>query len=227
MLDERFFYSVFKEMAKQRNPPDNVIHVSDVTGCLLKSYYMRRRPFVTEAQAVVFRVGEGVHTALQRYLHEKYGWSYEVEARMPIEDEYGEFELVGHADLLSPDNEVVEVKTTSKIPDEPYRSHVMQLNAYMYMLKAKAGYVLYIEKGGGRIRVFPVQFSKKLWGEVVRRAIKLHKALVTNTPPEPEPNHLCRYCPYKFDCLPRRKRDEVVELVEYFQRDPIKSNTWE
>ena len=219
MFDEKFFYSVFKEMAKQRNPPDDVIHISDVTGCLLKSYFMRRRPFVTEAQAVIFRVGEGLHTALQKYLHEKCGWSYEVEAKMRVEDKYGGFWLVGHADLVSPDNEVVEVKTTSKIPEEPYHSHVMQLNAYMYMLKAKAGYVLYVEKGSGRIRVFHVPFSKKLWGEVVKRAIKLHEALVTGRPPEPEPGPICKHCPYKFDCIPyRKKRDEVRQLIEFWEK---------
>lgn len=201
MLDERFFYNVFREMTRHRRPPDDVIHVSDVTGCLRKSWFARRRPETSEAQNVILRIGEGLHRELQEFLVSRYGWHAEVEARYPVEYDGGEFELVGHADLVSPDNEVVEIKTTNKIPgDGPYPSHRMQVNSYLYMLKARQGYVLYIEKGTGRIRVYPVQFSPKLWGETVKRAITLHRAIKRGKPPKPERGPLCNYCPYRFDC---------------------------
>ncbi len=200
----RWFYEIAKHRARQYRP--NVIHVSEATGCLRKAWYERKYG-LSEAHPrfIVYAIGNGVHEALQAYLAGQ-GWLSEVEAYADL----GGFKLAGHADLYHPENSiVVELKTASKTPESPYRSHVMQLNAYLYMLRAKHGYVVYIKKKDGLVRVYRHQWDPELWRLLVERARTLHRAILENKPPRPEPSILCSFCPYALRCYASRGGEEM------------------
>lgn len=181
---QRLFYS------------NNTIHVSEVTGCLRKAYYTRRSPMKpADIVYVVMSIGNGIHRQLQEYLMDK-GWRSEVE----VEWNFKKFKLVGHIDLYHPREDiVVEIKTTSKKPDKPYQNHLMQLNAYLRMINASKGYIIYIARDGN-IKVFSHNFNKQLWKQTIKRAFYLWHRLNEDKPPKPEPSPLCNYCPFKWRC---------------------------
>jgi CRISPR-associated exonuclease Cas4 len=195
-------YSWFRELVEQRRRAyrDNVIHVSEVAGCLRRAWYERVRPQpALDPNNVVIMVGNGVHEKLQELLAEK-GWQSEVEAKYKVKD----FWLVGHADLYHPEEQVVlELKTSSKVPEEPYRGHALQINSYIFMLRAKRGYIVYVARDGG-VKVFEHRFDKRLWSETVKRAMQLHEAVAERRKPPAEKGPHCRFCPYKWYCFAER-----------------------
>lgn len=197
----RWFYGIARERARQYRP--NVIHVSEVTGCLRRAWYERRYGLAeAHPRFIVYAIGNGVHEALQDYLARR-GWQAEVELSVRVQG----FKLAGHADLYDPErNIVVELKTTSRLPERPYSSHLHQLNAYLYMLRTRVGYVVYIQKRDGLVAVHRHRWDPQLWRHVVERAKQLHKAIAEGRPPRPEPGPLCSYCPHNWRCYASRDR---------------------
>ncbi len=180
---------------------NRTIHVSEVTGCLRKSYYNRKLATrLTELQQISILFGNGIHHQLQELLRGK-GWVIEYEVRY----NFKKFELIGHVDAYNPKNNIIlEIKSTSKAPEKPYEEHVRQINAYLAMTKSKKGYIIYITKNG-RVKVFPITFDKKLWDNTIKRAFYLFYSLRDNKPPKPEPSILCKYCPWKWRCYKRKE----------------------
>lgn len=179
---------------------NDTIHVSEVATCLRKSYYNRKAiTKLTEVQTVSILFGNGIHHQLQELLREK-GWRVEYEVRWNLK----RFELVGHVDAYNPrENIVLEIKTTSRAPDQPYKEHVRQINSYLAMTWAEKGYIVYIARNG-LIKVFQITFDKKLWNETIKRAFYLYHCLCENKPPKPEQSILCRYCAWKWKCMNSR-----------------------
>ena len=197
----RWFWGIARERARTYRP--NVIHVSEVVGCLRRAWYERKYGLVeAEPRHIVFAIGNGVHEALQDYLGRR-GWQCEVEVAADISG----FKLVGHVDLYHPEENVaIELKTTSRLPERPYFSHLLQLNSYLYMVKARLGYVVYIQKRDGLVSVHRHRWDPQLWRQVVERAKTLHKSIVEGRLPRPEPGPLCNYCGYKWRCFASRSK---------------------
>ena len=200
MVRESTVYGWFRkalEIHQRIFHDNNVIHVSEVTGCLRKSWYARKFPVKTiDTVNIIMSIGNGVHSLLQEYLASE-GWKSEVR----VEWNFRKFRLVGHIDLYHPENNIViELKTTSKKPKEPYPSHLMQLNAYLRMISADKGYIVYVSRDG-HVKVFQHSFSKQLWSQTIKRAFRLWHALKENNPPDPEPSPLCNYCSFKWRCI--------------------------
>jgi len=176
---------------------NDVIHVSEVSGCLRKAYYTRRTPMkAADTVHVIMTIGNGVHQQLQQYLVSQ-GWRSEVEVIW----NFKKFRLTGHIDLYHPkENIVVELKTINKKPGKPYQNHLIQLNAYMKMINAAKGYLVYIARDG-HVKVFRHRFDKQLWSQTIKRAFYLWYSLRDNKPPKPERSPLCNYCPFRWTCF--------------------------
>lgn len=197
----KWFFDIIEREKRVYRP--NVIHVSELTTCLRKSYYNRTRfERRIDVKNIILTIGNGLHRALQAYLRERYGWSFEVELKMKL----GEFWLTGHADIVTSDNDVIEIKTTSKLPGKPYENHLMQLNAYLYMSKARKGYLVYVDKNQGLVRVFKHYRDNKLWEELKQRAHIFWNHLKEKKTPKPERSILCNYCEWRWLCYSKRSR---------------------
>jgi len=183
---------------KARVFSDLTIHVSEVVGCLRKSYYLRRRLISISPSSAVVLLGDSIHSALQEVLRRE-GYETEFEVGLNLRD----FKLVGHADAYHPEREeILEFKTVGKIPDgKPYETHMKQAQIYAALTNAKHVYVIYIQRGDGEVKVYKVDHDKWVLKWAVERAKTLKKALDTNEPPKPERTYLCNHCEFKLTCL--------------------------
>ncbi len=124
------------------------------------------------------------------------------------------FELHGRADAVKYDDEgraieVIELKTSNGMKKAALESHVLQLQTYLQILNAKQGYIIYIDRASGRVKVFRVRPDKRALREVIQRAKQLHEALTSYRPPPPKRGPWCGLCPHKWSCwgggYPRRR----------------------
>ncbi len=189
--------------ASRRELSSDAIHVSEAVQCLRRSYWDRMKPAVTrDINAVLMAIGSGLHRVLQEVL-ESDGWIAEYRVERSIKNL---FRLVGHIDLYHPEHgAVVEIKTVSAIPERPYPQHVMQLNAYLAMVRARRGFLVYVARDG-RIEVFRHSFDPDYYRSVIKRAFLLWTSLRRREPPKPERGPLCEYCPYKLHCFSSSSR---------------------
>jgi CRISPR-associated protein Cas4 len=178
------------------------ITVAEVASpCLRKAYYQRVRAATPTPIEFLKILGNDVHLKLQDVLREE-GYQIEVGVSVKI----GDFKLVGRVDALkddSDDSHLIEFKTVQEVPQEPYESHVLQAQAYLLMTGLEKGYLVYLARKDGRVKVFKIHKDKKALKKLVERAYILYKALKEKVPPPPERGVWCNTCPFILTCSKR------------------------
>ena len=179
--------------------PVDVITVTEAASpCLRRSYYQRVRGAAPTPVEFLRIVGSDVHLKLQDVLRRE-GYTIEVNVGIKI----GEFKLVGRIDALKDygdEPHLIEFKTVREIPSEPRKSDVLQVQAYLLMAGVDTGYLVYLSRKDGRVKVFKVTKDKKALRKVIERAYILYKALKEKTPPPPERGPWCNTCPFALTC---------------------------
>ena len=179
------------------NLDHRIIHVSEVSSCLRRSYYCRTKFVQVSPVNALKLLGDEVHKALQEVLR-RYG--YEIEFQVAVD--VGDVKLVGHADAYHPEKRhVLEFKTVGKEPQRPYDNHIRQLQAYVTLTHSRIGYLIYITRNNGVIKVFEVKPSKYVLRELIERARHLSICLVNRDPPSPEKSPLCNCCEFRLSCF--------------------------
>jgi len=200
---------IIKEMDKEEH--EEGIFITDVTGCLRASYYRKvlgeRLPEKIRFQTLI---GKATHEFLIPRLAFRLGGDIEVRT------EYRG--IRGRADIVTKDY-VIELKTVSNIPTTVYRSHAEQLNFYLFALKKEYGYVVYLNRKTGVVRVREVKKDEKLLEITLVKAKELKEAIENKIPPKPhvpirELKTLCSYCPFNSECL-KETLSESIEMMMY------------
>jgi len=198
LLNVITMYSFFSEYYYSRvydisNP--NIIHVYEAVRCLRKSYYTRRyMRRLYDEKVVTLTIGDAIHKIIQPVL-KNHGYEIEKEVSFPILG----ITLIGHIDAYKP-NHVLEIKSISRTPKEPLFEHKVQCNAYVKMANADKGYIVYINKRNGKIKIFEVKPDDGLFHYVYTRARYLAEHIHLKTPPLPERGDNCKYCEYTDLC---------------------------
>lgn len=191
------------------------VHVTDITGCLLKSYLDKKRaapPYVHDL--LYLFIGIAVHSALD-FTDEH------VQSEVTIH----ESGLIGRADAVYKDT-LEDVKTTRWLtPGKlPYGEHATQVNIYNHFLQKDYLQIQYIDLSGptkckgcriplrmidGVIQCSSCGYTPKSahLGAVIydvpsvnmqsfidTRVAQLTLAMSNGTEPEAEPSFLCGYC---------------------------------
>jgi len=181
---------------------DNEIAVSEVgTPCIRRSYYQRIRGSLPTPVEFLKLLGTEVHKYLAGVLEEE-GYRVEVGFKLKLR----EFYLIGRIDAIKEDAEdpyVVELKVVEDVPEEPYETHVLQVQAYILAAKADVGYLVYISRRNGRVKVFKVYKNRKALRKLIERAYILYKALKEKVPPPPEKGPWCNTCQFTLTCSKR------------------------
>ncbi|MGC8773503.1 MAG: CRISPR-associated protein Cas4 [Conexivisphaera sp.] len=193
-------------------PPPGVYYPSRLGYCLRRLYYERTlgpRASPPEAR-ILGAAGRAVHGALEEALSAAPGMGIVVEVEVPATLRLGDIVLSGRADALLEYPEgrrvVVELKTTSMVPNEPFREHRLQLHFYMRALGAREGVLVYVSRTSGARRYFREEYDPSLADELVSRALLLHEYLRRSVPPPTEASEWeCGICEYRDVCELEKK----------------------
>ena len=198
MIDSSYFNKLLLRAAMRqlRVSDSSEIYVSEASSpCLRMHYYNRTVKRLPSPSEALKTLGSEAHRLLQEELRLE-GWDVEVSIEKPLDG----FVLKGRVDALK-DNVVLELKTVNGLPSQPYDSHVMQLQAYLALMHARKGFLVYMDRASGRISVFKVKPDPRTMKHLVERARKLFHSLKHHSPPEREMGAWCAYCNHKLRCF--------------------------
>lgn len=179
---------------------NKTIHVHEVVRCLRRSYYDRIDSI--DPQWTSFN---NLMTGLLQKM--EYGGK---EGEFPIED----ILLKGKADMIV-DDAIVIFRSTVEVPDTPYSSDLLYLNACMWIFKKVEGVVVYITSDG-KESSFSLSKDKKMFEEVVRRVRVLKDLLIEKKVPILEPSKECSSCQYYERCFIKQKIGKQINILDLF-----------
>lgn len=182
-----------KDRGSWTAPPD-VIYVTEVTSCLLRSWYIRTMAGpISDEKIVILLLGDDVH--------------YLINSQFPLgegeksfEREYQGVTIKGRVDRIAGDL-IFEFKTSSSIPREPREHHLDQMQLYFWLADKSKGYLVYVSKTTGQVKAFPVTRDEERVNSLLERALRLSNSLRQAVPPPPEKGWLCDYCEFRENCL--------------------------
>jgi CRISPR/Cas system-associated exonuclease Cas4 (RecB family) len=204
--------SLWREESEQHVRPDGAYYPSSIGSCLRKQFYIytvEEKP--DPEKLAVFATGKGVHVAVAEALRKSGIVKVDAE-EYPVELRISEdVRLTGRVDILLVELDgakvVVEVKSTSRIPDTPHGTHFLQLQTYLHSMSLTKGFLLYWDKRTGETRAFRIDRDPRSLQKIGERAIILHEHLKSGKPPFKEAvmeNRFweCDFCEYYGICSP-------------------------
>ncbi|MEM0118405.1 MAG: PD-(D/E)XK nuclease family protein [Conexivisphaerales archaeon] len=203
---------IWKEESEDHVRQVGEYYPSNIGYCLRKQYYdyVLAKPPAVETLAV-FATGKGIHEAVAEALSKSDKVKIE-HVELPVHLQINDFvRLTGRIDVLIAEvmgkRAILEVKSTSKIPDEPHYTHMLQLQAYLHAMSLETGLLLYWDKRSGEIECFTVQKDPAWLQKIGERAIMLDQYLRSNVAPHREAFMEGKYwecdrCSYYAECQP-------------------------
>ena len=202
---------------------------SDVGSCARKVYLQRKTPKTPNVSTLLkFSRGHIAETLIENIFVAggvKDLFDTQVEVRHP------EYPLKAHIDFLfyanldgTPELHVIEVKSVSGIPDEPYSQWIDQLSFQLGLLRIQypqgkiGGSVLAIDLNAGQIHQFNgYEDDAATFNYLVSKALHLLDCLDERDEARPSVSLSCSFCPYRSDCpamaLPKVELPPEIELL--------------
>ena len=201
-LENLIKQAIFEKAKEYQEDRSDTIHITDLTGCIRRSYYIKKYGFpLDEKMSFWLLFGAVVHDMLTPVIARFLNGEREVRTIY----EYKGIEIQATVDVLAKDV-VVELKTCNKLPYQPYQSHIEQINAYMHIFDKPKGLIVYISRAKLGVRVFEYYGNAELFHYTLSKAITLKKALEDDVPPPcnlpiAERKFYCKECPFRTQCL--------------------------
>jgi CRISPR/Cas system-associated exonuclease Cas4 (RecB family) len=204
--------AIWEEESEQHVRREGAYYPSSIGSCLRKQFYQ----YTIEEKAdperlAVFATGKGVHAAVAEALRKSGLVTVDAE-EYPVELKISdEVKLSGRVDVLLVELDgkkvVVEVKSTSKLPDSPHENHYLQLQTYLHSMGLEKGFLLYWDKRTGGLKAFKASREASALQKIGERAIILHEHLKAGKAPFKEAvmeNRYweCDFCDYYSICSP-------------------------
>ncbi len=129
----------------------------------------------------IFFIGKIIHEILQETVSDgDIKAEARVEIMFPSRDIPKYIKISGRADLVDYGNEIVyEIKTISDKAfteiSHPYQEHILQANAYAYILGFKKYSIIYISKSNYLFKEFRLNVNEELYEKLVENANKIAK----------------------------------------------------
>lgn len=210
MIDEvtvnRWILKALSSVYPRPNDPNTIYVTEACSPCLRKAYFDRIKPPTPSPNEFVKLVGDEAHRRILEVLKDE---GYQVE--VPIKLQVKNITLLGRVDAAKIDGgnqHVIEFKVVEEVPDKPYDTHLMQLNLYLLAMRIRKGYLVYVSRRDGKVKVFKHTYRRELAKNAIMRAIKLSESLQNREAPEAERGPWCNSCPYTLVC---RKTRNIVE----------------
>ena len=195
------------------------INVSEITSCLRKAYYYRKKYSIDLKKNYNFpylylinRVGKSVHSAIQ----ELYDFS-EVEKTVFSE----EYNIKGRVDAIR-ENYLYEFKTIDPGKIKNLDANYNQGLIYSYILNKEYDYTIntitlvYVERNLKKIAVYDYLVDNDKAEKLLNNSLKLRDALKSSKVPDPlmADSEQCTFCAYKNYC----KKDSS-DLIKPFEEE--------
>ena len=179
---------------------------SDVAGCPRKIYLSRKNPTTPSVSTLLkFSRGHVAETLIENIFVAggvQKLFDTQVELRHPL------YPLKAHVDFLfysdldgTPELHVIEVKSVSGIPDEPYPQWADQLAFQLGLLRMQypdgkiSGSILAIDLNAGQVHQFNgFEYDEAIFNYLFCRALRLLDCLEDKDEAYPLVSHLCAYC---------------------------------
>ena len=201
--------SIGRDIEPKIDPKDNKkIHLHEVVRCLRHSYYDRTDPIDPQWT----RFNNLITGLLQKM---EYGGK---EGEYQIDD----ITLKGKSDMIV-DDAVIIFRSTLEIPENPFSSDLLYLNACMWIFKKNEGVVVYMTSEG-KESSFSLMKDNKMFEEVVRRVRVLKDLLEEKKVPILEPTIECNSCQYYERCFVKQKMGKQINLHELFNTSKNSKN---
>lgn len=193
--------SIGRDVEPKIDPKDNkTIYVHEVIRCLRRSYFDRTDPI--EVKRTSFN---NLMTGLLQKM--EYGGK---EGEFSIE----ELSLKGKADMVV-DDAIIIFRSSLQVPESPFASDLLYLNACMWIFNKVEGIVVYMTQDG-KESSFSLTKEKKMFEEIVRRVRVLHDLLEEKKIPILEPSVECSSCQYYERCFVKQKIGKQINIQELF-----------
>jgi len=203
VLEEALKKALKREVEK---PTVGTYYPSLLPSCLLRQYWIYLEGYaISLEKSGVFKIGELFHGFMTNALKSCDLVVEDVEKPVVLAVRHDDswIRISGRVDaVLNVNGErlILEVKSIAKLPDEPLKHHLMQVQPYLLALNVRRGLIVYFEKRNLSWRIFEVPFDPKLMDALVERAKTLHEHLLSKTPPKPSRSWECKYCELREKC---------------------------
>lgn len=178
----------------------NQFRISEIKYCPRLMYYLKVYPEVVDTRLLrIFTIGHIIHKEIQNIIKEEEQVEIEKEVirRFTVKD--NSIEIIGHADIVRY-NEVVDIKTCYKLPDNPYIDHLLQVNTYSYLLNKEYCSVLYVQKNDLEVRYFQYKTDKNLFEYCLNNCFYVYNCIKNDVLPEKRQYDFCKLCRFKKLC---------------------------
>ncbi len=204
-LLRRIVYSSFRraweEDHQSLNLPPTTICVTEISQCLLKSWFERTiRVPPSENKIILMVLGDSTHYLMKDYFPLGKGENFGEKLLN------NEIKIVGRADRVL-EKYIIEFKTVSRIPDNPYETHINQVQLYLWLFEKEKAFIVYVSRTNGNVKIFEIMRDDSKVKELLERAKILAKSLKEGVVPKPEESVLCNFCEYKELCKEFRERN--------------------
>jgi len=185
---------------------------SDVSGCARKVYLQRKNPTTPSVSTLLkFSRGHVAEILIEKIFNAggvRQLYDTQVELRHP------NYPLKAHVDFLfysdfdgNPELHVIEVKSVSGIPEEPYPQWEDQLAYQLGLLRIKypvgklGGSILAVDLNAGEVHQFNgYEHDEATFNYLYTRGLYLLECLEDKDEARPSVSHLCSFCSYRSDC---------------------------
>lgn len=127
---------------------------------------------------LVMELGNIIHEYVQKLYPKN-----QVEVKLEIKQD--NFVVKMSIDILEP-YRVMELKTVSFIPKEPYEEHSWQVQLYMGASKRDHSFIIYIDKTTFQMKEYMVKFDEVLYRSILTRFETLHQHIIKKVVPKRE-----------------------------------------
>lgn len=193
--------SISRDIEPKVDPKDNkTVYLHEVVRCLRRSFYDRTDP--EELKRTGFNnLMSGLLQKMQ------YGSK---EGEFAIED----LKLKGRADMIV-DDAIIIFRSAIELPETPYSTDVLYLNACMWIFNKIEGIVVYIT-ANGKEASYSLSKDKKMFEEIIRRVRVLNNLLGEQKVPILEPSQECSSCQYYDRCYIKKKIGRQITMHDLF-----------
>lgn len=218
-----------RNKSKELGDRTRYIGSSDVSGCARKVYLQRKHPKTPSVSTLLkFSRGHIAETLIENIF---VAGGVQQLFDTQVEVCHSSYPLKAHIDFLfyadldgSPELHIVEVKSVSGIPDEPYPQWLDQLSFQLGLLRMQypvgkiGGSVLAIDLNAGEVHQFNgVEHDDATFNYLVCRALHLLDCLEEREEAHPSVSHMCGFCSYRADCpamtLPKVQLPPEIEAM--------------